>query len=325
MFTRHLGSTGLEVSAIGLGTMGMGGSYGPADEEEAVATLRRALDLGVNLIDTADFYGPGGAAEKLVGQALAGRRDEAVIASKTGMRAAPGGPPRPCGTPEFIKSQVEGSLQRLGTDHIDLYYLARVDPQVPVEDSVGAIADLVAEGKVRHIGLCEASARTYRKAAEVHPIAALQTEYSLWERHVEDEILPTLREAGATLVAYRPLGTGFLSGALTMDRLAMNDFRRNDPRLQGDNLYRNMMFLHVIEDFAAKHQATPAQVALAWVLARGEEVVTIPGTKRRSYLEQNAAAADLTLTDDEVEELAAAVPQATGERYHPGLMSTIDA
>lgn len=324
MDDRQLGGGGPKVSALGLGTMGMGGSYGPADEAEAVATVRRALDLGVTLVDTADFYGPDGAAEKTVGKALAGRRDEAVIASKTGMVAVPGGPPRVNGRPDFIKTRIDASLTRLGTDRIDLYYLARVDPDVPVEESIGALAELVAAGKVGQLGLCEASAATVRRAHAVHPVAAVQTEYSLWERHVEGEILPTLRELGASLVAYRPLGSGFLSGDLTMDRLAMADFRRNDPRLQGDNLYRNMTLLPVLYELAENKGVTPAQLALAWLLARGEDVIPIPGTKRRTYLEQNAASLDVELTPDEVQGLAEAIPAARGERYPAPLLRTID-
>ncbi|MFI7499849.1 aldo/keto reductase [Streptomyces sp. NPDC049687] len=324
MDNRQLGSGGLKASALGLGTMGMGGSYGPADEAEAAVTVRRGLDLGVTLIDTADFYGPDGASEQTVGKGLAGRRDEAVIASKTGMVAAPGGPPRVNGRPEFIKTRIDASLTRLGTDRIDLYYLARVDPDVPVEESIGALGELVAAGKVGHIGLCEVSAATVRRAHAVHPIAAVQTEYSLWERHVEREILPTLRELGVSLVAYRPLGSGFLSGDLTMDRLAMADFRRNDPRLQGDNLYTNMMLLPVLYELAENKGVTPAQLALAWLLAQGEDVIPIPGTKRRTYLEQNAAAVDVELTPDEIQGLTEAVPAARGERYPAPLLRTID-
>lgn len=324
MDKRQLGSGGLTASALGLGTMGMGGSYGPPDEAEAAATVRRGLDLGVTLVDTADFYGPDGASERIVGRGLAGRRDEAVIASKTGMAAVPGGPPRVDGRPEFIRTRIDASLARLGTDRIDLYYLARVDPDVPVEESVGALGELVAAGKVGHIGLCEASAATVRRAHAVHPVAAVQTEFSLWERHVESEILPTLRELGVSLVAYRPLGSGFLSGDLTMDRLAMADFRRNDPRLQGDDLYANMTMLPVLYELAENKGATPAQIALAWLLAQGEDVVPIPGTKRRTYLEQNAAAVDVELTPDEVQGLSDAIPAARGARYPAPLLRTID-
>ncbi|MGW0575984.1 aldo/keto reductase, partial [Streptomyces sp. NPDC002920] len=252
------------------------------------------------------------------------RRDEAVIASKTGMVAVPGGPPRVNGRPEFIKERIDASLTRLGTGHIDLYYLARVDPDVPVEESIGALGELVAAGKVGHIGICEASAATVRRAHAVHPVTAVQTEYSLWERHVEGEILPTLRELEVSLVAYRPLGSGFLTGDLTMDRLAMADFRRNDPRLQGENLYRNMMLLPVLYELAENKGVTPAQLALAWILAQGADVVPIPGTKRRSYLEQNAASVDVELTPDEIQGLAAAIPAARGERYPAPLLRTID-
>ncbi|MCX5261953.1 aldo/keto reductase [Streptomyces canus] len=324
MDNRRLGRGGLRASALGLGTMGMGGSYGPVDEAEATATVQRALDLGVTLIDTADFYGPDGAGEKVVGTALAGRRDEAVIASKTGMEAVAGGPPRVNGRPEFIKARIDASLTRLGTDRVDLYYLARVDPDVPVEESIGALGELVVAGKVGHIGLCEASATTVRRAHAVHPVAAVQTEYSLWERHVEREILPTLRELGVSLVAYRPLGSGFLSGDLTMDRLAMADFRRNDPRLRGDNLYRNMTLLPVLYELAENKGVTPAQLALAWLLARGEDVIPIPGTKRRTYLQQNVAALEVVLTPDEIQGLGDVIPAALGERYPAPLLSTID-
>jgi aryl-alcohol dehydrogenase-like predicted oxidoreductase len=324
MYDRKLGADGPRVSALGLGTMGMGGSYGPVDSDEAIATVRRAVDLGVTLVDTADFYGPDGMAESIVGSALAGRRDDVALATKTGMRAVPGGPPRPDGRPEFVKSQVEASLRRLRTEVIDLYYLARVDPEVPVEESVGALAELAEAGKVRHIGLCEVSAATLRRAHTVHPVAAVQSEYSLWERHVEAAILPAVKEIGAALVAYRPLGSGFLSGDLTMDRLHTRDFRRNDPRLRGDNLYRNLTLLNTLYDFAERKHVTPAQLAIAWVLARGENVLTIPGTKRRSLLEQNVGALDVDLSDDELLELTEAVPAATGARYPEALLRTVE-
>ncbi|NJC69943.1 aldo/keto reductase [Planosporangium thailandense] len=322
MLTRKLGSSGPSVSAIGLGTMGIGGSYGPADEEEALNTVRLALDRGISLIDTADFYGAG-ASERAVGAALAGRRDDAVVATKTGMQFGPGGP-RPNGRPEFIKSQLDGSLERLGVDYVDLYYLARVDPEVPIEESVGALADMVAAGKVRHVGLCEASAKTLRRASKVHPIAALQTEYSLWERHVEAEILPTLRELGTALVAYRPLGSGFLSGKVTVDRLRSGDFRLGDPRLQGDNLNQNLRLLTAVQEFADKKGVTAAQLALAWVLSRGDDIIAIPGTKRRKYLEENIEAAGISLSDGELEELSTMIPAASGDRYNPALLKTID-
>jgi aryl-alcohol dehydrogenase-like predicted oxidoreductase len=321
---RTLGSSGVRVSEVGLGTMGMGGSYGPVDEKESVTTLRVALDEGVNLVDTADFYGQG-ASERLVGQAVAGRREFVVIATKTGMRFGPDGP-RPDGSPEHIRAAVDASLSRLGTDYIDLYYLARVDPATPVEESVGAMAELVTAGKVRHIGLCEAAAPTIRKASAVHPIVAVQTEYSLWERHVEAEILPTLRELDIALVAYRTLGSGFLSGVVTMDRLASSDFRHHDPRLQGDNLIQNLCAVSAIQEIADRMEVTAAQLALAWVLTRGEDVIAIPGMKRPRYVLENIAAATIRLTDDEAKELEALLPNgAAGDRYNPALLKTIDA
>jgi aryl-alcohol dehydrogenase-like predicted oxidoreductase len=229
------------------------------------------------------------------------------------------------GSPEFITAQVDGSLARLGVDRIDLYYLARVDPRVPVEDSVGALADLVAAGKVRYVGLCEASPATLRRAAAAHPVAALQTEYSVWERHVEAEILPVLRELDIALVAYRPLGSGFLSGRLHVDRLGSADFRRNDPRLQGDNLVRNLTLLSVVQEFAERREITAAQLALVWVLSRGTDVIAIPGCKRRRYVAQNAAAADVVLSPTEAEDLAGLVATAAGDRYGPVLLQTIDS
>ncbi|WP_433252502.1 aldo/keto reductase [Streptosporangium sp. CA-135522] len=317
---RKLGN--LEVGTIGLGTMGMGGSYGPADESESVDAIHRALDLGVTLLDTADFYG-GGVSEEIVGKALQGRREQAVVATKTGSVRGPGGMSVD-GSPAHIRRAIDGSLKRLGTSHVDLYYLARVDPRVPIEESVGAMAELVAEGKVRHIGLCEASAVTVRRACAVHPIAALQTEYSLWERHVEASILPALRELGVGLVAYRPLGSGFLGGSFsTPDQLPEGDFRRADPRFQGENFVRNKAMADTVAELAAAKGVTPAQLALAWVLSRGEDIVTIPGTKRASRVAENAAAAGVVLTAGELEALRA-LGVASGERYPEFLMSTID-
>lgn len=312
----------MNAGRIGLGTMGMGGSYGPADESASIHAVHRALDLGVTLLDTADFYG-GGASEELVGKALQGRRAQAVLATKTGtVRTAEG--MRVDGSPEHIRRAIDGSLARLGTDHVDLYYLARVDPRVPIEASVGALAELVAAGKVRAIGLCEASAATVRRAHAVHPIAALQTEYSLWERHVEADILPTLRELGIRLVAYRPLGSGFLGGSFTaVDELADGDFRRGDPRFQGENLTRNKALAATVAALAAAKGVTPAQLALAWVLSRGEDVVPIPGTKSAARVEENAAAADLALTPQELGALDA-LGRAAGDRYPAFLMKTID-
>ncbi|WP_431903533.1 aldo/keto reductase [Nonomuraea sp. bgisy101] len=307
---------------IGLGTMGMGGSYGPADERESVNAIHTALDLGVTLLDTADFYG-GGVSEEIVGRAVKGRRAQAVLATKTGSVRTPEGM-RVDGSPAHLRRAVEGSLTRLGTDHVDLYYLARVDPRVPIEESVGAMAELVTEGKVREIGLCEASAATVRRAHAVHPIAALQTEYSLWERHVEAQILPTLRELGVRLVAYRPLGSGFLGGSFTgPDELSEGDFRRADPRFQGENVTRNRALAGTVAELAAAKGVTPAQLALAWVLSRGDDVATIPGTTRAARVKENAAAADLTLTERELATLDA-LGGAAGERYPAFLMTTID-
>ncbi|ACZ84453.1 aldo/keto reductase [Streptosporangium roseum] len=317
---RKLGSLG--VGAVGLGTMGMGGSYGPADESESVHAVHRALDLGVTLLDTADFYG-GGVSEEIVGRALRGRREQAVLATKTGSVRGPGGMSVD-GGPAHIRRAIDGSLRRLGTDHVDLYYLARVDPRVPIEESVGAMAELVAAGKVRHLGLCEASAATLRRACAVHPIAALQSEYSLWERHVEASILPALRELGVGLVAYRPLGSGFLGGSVTSpDQLPEGDFRRGDPRLQGDNLVLNRALAGAVAELAGAKGVTPAQLALAWVLSRGEDVVAIPGTRRASRVEENASAAGLVLTPGELEALEA-LGTASGDRYPEFLMRTID-
>jgi aryl-alcohol dehydrogenase-like predicted oxidoreductase len=310
METRKLGQ-GLEVSAVGLGCMGMSAFYGSADEQESIATIQRALDLGVTFLDTAEMYGRG-ANEELVGRAIGGRRDEVVLATKF---IGAFSDRRPDGRPETIRSAIEGSLQRLGTDHVDLYYQHRVDPQTPIEETVGAMAELVAAGKVRHLGLSEASAETIRRAHAVHPIAALQSEYSLWTRDVEPEILPTLRELGIGLVAYSPLGRGFLAGRFdSPDELDESDFRRNNPRFTGDNLERNMKLAERVKAVADAKGVTPAQVALAWVLSRGDDVVPIPGTKRRTYLEQNAAAAGVELGADELSQLDA-IGEAAGDRY----------
>ncbi|MFJ7199825.1 MULTISPECIES: aldo/keto reductase [unclassified Streptomyces] len=326
MENRKLGSAGLATSALGLGCMGMAGAYGAADTDEAVATVRRALDLGVTLIDTADFYGPG-TAEKIVAQALSGRRDEAVVATKFGMRRPAGGPPYIDGSPAYVREACEASLQRMGLDHIDLYYLSRLDPKVDIEETVGALGELVAEGKVRHIGLCEVSARTLRRAHAVHPIAAVQTEYSLWERHVEEEILPACRELGTGFVAYSPLGRGFLTGALdSADDLAEDDQRRNHPRFQGENFDHNRNLVRMVEELAESKGISLPQLALAWVLAQGGDVVPIPGTRRIAHLEQNAAAAEVRLTDEEVGRLSDAFPvgATAGLRYPAQFMRTID-
>ena len=310
MRTRTLGQ-GLDVSAIGLGCMGMSAFYGSADEQESIATIHRALEIGVTFLDTAEMYGRG-ANEELVGRAIKGKRDAFIVATKF---VGAFSDRRPDGRPEYIRTAIEGSLQRLGTDYVDLYYQHRVDPETPIEETVGAMAELVAAGKVRHLGLSEASAETIRRAYAVHPIAALQSEYSLWTHDIEPEILPTLRELGIGLVAYSPLGRGFLAGRFSSpDELDEDDFRRNNPRFTGDNLERNRALVERVQRIAASKDVTPAQIALAWVLARGDDVVPIPGTKRRTYLEQNAAAGDIELPSEELAELNA-IGEAAGDRY----------
>jgi aryl-alcohol dehydrogenase-like predicted oxidoreductase len=321
MNKRTLGVDGPEVSSIGLGCMGMSAFYGSTDEGEAIATIHRALELGCNFLDTAQLYGPM-TNEELVGRAIEGHREEYVIATKFARRtdgATPGdmstlGPLD--GSAEHVHSSVEGSLQRLKTDHIDLYYQHRVDPDVEIEETVGAMAELVEQGKILHIGLSEASAATIRRAHAVHPIAAVQTEYSLWTRDVEEEILPTLNELGIALVAYSPLGRGFLSGRFTApEELDEDDFRRYGPRFTGENLKENLKLAERVKELATEKGITPGQLALAWVLSRGEQIVPIPGTKRRSYLEENLAAAEVELSAEESERIADAVPAAAGERY----------
>jgi aryl-alcohol dehydrogenase-like predicted oxidoreductase len=319
MRTRRLGSEGLEVSALGLGCMGMSEFYGSADEGEAVATIHRALELGVTLLDTADMYGPH-KNEQLVGRAIADRRDGVVLATKFGIVRDPEDPSvrGVNGRPEYVRQACEGSLRRLGVDHIDLYYQHRVDPDVPIEETVGAMAELVDEGKVRHLGLSEAAPETIRRAHAVHPISALQTEYSLWSRDPEEEILPTVRELGIGFVPYSPLGRGFLTGRFTSpDDLPEGDFRRHNPRFQGENFQQNLRLVERVEEIAAEHDASPGQLALAWVLAQGEDLVPIPGTKRRSYLEQNVAAAELELSADDLRRIDDAAPAGStaGDRY----------
>jgi aryl-alcohol dehydrogenase-like predicted oxidoreductase len=328
MQKRMLGT--LEVSALGLGCMGMSAFYGSADEGEAIATIHRARELGITLLDTAQLYGPL-TNEELVGRAVAGHRDDYVIATKFARRmdhAVAGdmsttGPLD--GSAEHVRTSVDGSLSRLGVDHVDLYYQHRVDPNVEIEETVGAMAELVAEGKVRHIGLSEASADTLRRAAAVHPITALQTEYSLWTRDVEDEILPTCRQLGIGFVPYSPLGRGWLSGRFTSpDELEPGDFRRSGPRWRGDNLDANLALARKVAEIASDKGCTPAQLALAWVLAQGDDIVPIPGTKRREYLEQNAGAVDVELTADDLARIAAEIPRAAGERYDETGMAAVN-
>jgi aryl-alcohol dehydrogenase-like predicted oxidoreductase len=325
MQKRTLGSEGLEVSAQGLGCMGMSEFYGTADEGEAIATIQRAIDLGITLFDTADMYGPF-TNERLLGRAIAGRRDEVVIATKFGNeRSEDGAFLGINGKPEYVHRACDASLERLGVDHIDLYYQHRVDKTVPIEETVGAMAELVDQGKVRHLGLSEASPETIRRASAVHPIAALQTEYSLWTRDPEDEVLPTVRELGIGFVAYSPLGRGFLSGRITgPDDLAENDFRRRNPRFQRENLQRNLELVDRVREIAAEKGVEPGQLALAWLLHQGADIVPIPGTKRRRYLEENAAADAIELTSEELERIDEAAPAGAtaGDRYPD--MSTID-
>jgi aryl-alcohol dehydrogenase-like predicted oxidoreductase len=326
MHQRTLGSEHLQVSALGLGCMGMSEFYGQADEGEAIATIHRALELGVSFLDTADMYGPF-TNERLVGRAIADRREQVVLATKFGNeRREDGSRIGVNGKPEYVRAAAEASLERLGVDHIDLYYQHRVDKTVPIEETVGAMAELVEQGKVRHLGLSEASADTIRRAHAVHPITALQTEYSLWSRDVEAEILPTVRELGIGFVAYSPLGRGFLTGAYrSPDDFSPDDFRRHHPRFQGENFQRNLDLVDRVREIADAKGVEPSQLALAWVLSRGEDVVPIPGTKRRTYLEANVAAADVALSDAELEALDAAAPAGgtAGDRYAD--MSTIDA
>jgi aryl-alcohol dehydrogenase-like predicted oxidoreductase len=329
MKTRKLGT--LEVSALGLGCMGMSAYYGSTDEREAIATIRRSLELGINFLDTAQLYGPM-TNEELVGRAIKGHRDEYVIATKFARRIEPSTKPGDLstigpldGSAEHVRSSIEGSLKRLGTDHVDLYYQHRVDPDVPIEETVGAMAELVAQGKVRHIGLSEAAPETIRRAHGVHPITALQTEYSLWSRDPEAQVLPTCRELGIGFVPYSPLGRGFLSGRFkSPDELDEGDFRRSGPRFSGENLNANLKLASKVAEIAAEKDVTPAQLALAWVLAQGEDLVPIPGTKRRKYLEENAAAADVELSDDALARIKAELPKAAGERYDEAGMASVN-
>lgn len=327
MQSRLLGSQGLQVSALGLGCMGMSEFYAGRDDAESLATIDRALGLGVTFLDTADMYGVG-RNEELVGRAIKGRRSQVTLATKFGnVRAADGSSLGVNGRPEYVFAACEASLRRLQVDHIDLYYQHRVDPQTPIEETVGAMAELVRQGKVRYLGLSEAAASTIRKAQSVHPITALQTEYSLWSRDVEDEILPLCRELGIGFVAYSPLGRGFLTGQIkTFEDLAPDDYRRNSPRFQGENFARNLELVDRIREIALQKGCEPSQLALAWLMAQGDDIVPIPGTKRRTYLEENVGALSVTLTDDELAHIAQAAPQgaASGDRYHEQGMRTIN-
>ncbi len=328
MKKRNLGD--LEVSELGLGCMGMSAFYGETDLDESEATIKRALELGIDFIDTAQIYGPL-TNEELVGRAIKGHRDEYVIATKfqRNMDKAVAGDMSTLGdldsSAENVRKTVDGSLQRLGTDHIDLYYQHRVDPKVEIEETVGAMAELVQAGKVRHLGLSEAAPETIRRAHAIHPIAALQTEYSVFARQPEAEILPTCRELGIGFVAYSPLGRGFLSGRFTSpDELAEDDFRRTQPRFQGENLEANMKIVAKLGEIADEKDITPAQLALAWVLAQGDDIVPIPGTKRRKYLEENAAAADVELNEDDLARIEAELPEVSGERYEEQGMAAVN-
>jgi aryl-alcohol dehydrogenase-like predicted oxidoreductase len=319
MEQRTLGTEGLRVSAQGLGCMGMSEFYGSADEGEAVATIHRALDLGITLLDTSDIYGPQ-TNEQLVGRAIEDRRDEVVLATKFGILRDPNDPSvrGVNGRPDYVHQACDASLRRLAVEHIDLYYQHRVDPDVPIEETVGAMAELVDAGKVRFLGLSEAAAETIRRAHAVHPISALQTEYSLWTRDIEEEVLPTIRELGIGLVAYSPLGRGFLTGRFKRpEDLGSDDFRRHNPRFQGANFERNLELVQRVGELAREHDCTPGQLALAWVMHRGDDVVPIPGTKRRAYLEENVAATELTLSVEDLQQLdeLAPVGVAAGDRY----------
>ncbi|MBV9848497.1 MAG: aldo/keto reductase [Armatimonadetes bacterium] len=328
MQTRQLGRSGLRVSALGLGCMGMSEFYGPGDDAESVVTIHRALDLGVNFLDTADMYGIGDN-EVLVGNAIKDRRDQVVLATKFGNVRRKDDPKFRAisGKPEYVRQACDSSLQRLGVDHIDLYYQHRVDPQTPIEDTVGAMAELIRAGKVRYLGLSEAAPATIRRACAVHPIAALQTEYSLWSRDPEDEILATCRELGVGFVAYSPLGRGFLTGQIkTPADFAEDDFRRHSPRFQGENFQKNLELVTRIEEIAREKGCRPSQLALAWVLAQGEDIVPIPGTKRRKYLEENVGAVDVHLTSDDLARINEAAPAgaAAGTRYPEAVMRNVN-
>jgi aryl-alcohol dehydrogenase-like predicted oxidoreductase len=325
--SRNLGDEGLVVSELGLGCIGMSEFYGTGDEDESVATIRRALELGITFLDTADMYGPF-TNEKLVGRAIEGRRDEVVLATKFGnVRGENGERLGISGDPDYVSKACDASLGRLGVDHIDLYYQHRVDPETPVEETWGAMKELVEAGKVRFLGISEAAPETIRRAHSVHPVSALQTEYSIWSRDVEDEILPTARELGIGFVPYSPLGRGFLTGRITSpEDFEEDDFRRNAPRFQGENFQKNLDLVDRVREIAQEKDVTAGQLALAWLLYQGEDVVPIPGTKRREYLEENAAAADVELTGEDLRRIEEVAPAgaAAGERYDEAGMGSVN-
>ncbi|HEY2737133.1 MAG TPA: aldo/keto reductase [Thermoanaerobaculia bacterium] len=328
MKTRRLGKNGPMVSSVGLGCMGMSEFYGQTDDTESVATIHRALELGIHFLDTADVYGPY-KNEELVGRAIRDRRDDVFLATKFGIVRNPADPTVRGinGKPDYVHSACEASLRRLGIDHIDLYYQHRVDPATPIEETVGAMAKLVEEGKVRHLGLSEASAQTLRRASAVHPITALQSEYSLWTRDPEDDVLATCRDLGIGFVAYSPLGRGFLTGRFkTFEDLPADDYRRHSPRFQGDNFQKNLDLVKKIEEIAAEKNATASQLALAWVLAQGDDIVPIPGTKKRKYLEENAGAVDVEFTASDLKRIDEAAPKgvAAGMRYPESMMASVN-